>query len=362
MCAPGQRRLQRPPRPQAHPSPPPTRPSPHHTNSAPPTPRGQQTLRHHRGPARHRAPDKSVRPNGRHNDMHHNPTRPQGAVPSPTNTGAVGSRPKQPPETAHLHREPTPSPTESPQPQTPPGASAHGHQPAASQAAATQAHREPRPRHGIPDRPTAGPAYAPPEDPPMQAHAGTPTDTATTRPSDNVRPHAHDPTKGLYPLAPATSSTAAPGDLPATTHAEPASQQHHAPPAGPRYRPQNCHLPVARPRRLDPGPDLARTTVPADAPQSAGPGSGPGPPPVSEGHAREAAQPADDEAALPAPPTEPQHREATVGAEEMRGPPQRTATPTPVGEPSGGADLLAIQHADQPNMAAHGSGEASTAG
>ena len=51
-----------------------------------------------------------------------------------------------------------------------------------------------------------------------------------------------------------------------------------------------------------------------------------------------------------------------MDAEEMRGPPQRTATPTPVGEPSGEADRPAIQHADPPNMATQGSGEASTAG
>ena len=139
-----------------------------------------------------------------------------GAVHSPTNTGAVGTRPEQPLGTAHPHREPTPSPTGSPQPQTPPGASAHGQRPAASQAAATQAHPEPRPHHGTPDRPTAGPAYAPPEDPPTQAHAATPTDTTTALPSDTVRPHTRDPTGGLDPQAPATSGTE---DLPPTTHA-----------------------------------------------------------------------------------------------------------------------------------------------
>ena len=51
-----------------------------------------------------------------------------------------------------------------------------------------------------------------------------------------------------------------------------------------------------------------------------------------------------------------------MGAEEMRGPPQRTATPTPVGEPGGGVDQPAIQHADPTNMAANGNHEASTAG
>ena len=49
-------------------------------------------------------------------------------------------------------------------------------------------------------------------------------------------------------------------------------------------------------------------------------------------------------------------------AEEMRGPPQRTATPTPMKEPGGGADRPAIQHADPPDIAAHGGGEALTAG
>ena len=47
-----------------------------------------------------------------------------------------------------------------------------------------------------------------------------------------------------------------------------------------------------------------------------------------------------------------------MGAEEMRGPPQRTPTPTPMGEPGGGADRPSMQSADPPNIAAHGGGEA----
>ena len=58
---------------------PPTHPPPNHTNNTPPTPGGLQAVRHHLGPAHHRAPDKSVRPNGRRNDNQHNTTRPQGA-------------------------------------------------------------------------------------------------------------------------------------------------------------------------------------------------------------------------------------------------------------------------------------------
>ena len=42
-----------------------------------------------------------------------------GAIPSPTNTGAVGTQPEQPPGIAHPHREPARSPTGSPQPLTP---------------------------------------------------------------------------------------------------------------------------------------------------------------------------------------------------------------------------------------------------
>ena len=51
-----------------------------------------------------------------------------------------------------------------------------------------------------------------------------------------------------------------------------------------------------------------------------------------------------------------------MGAQVMQGPPQRTTKPLPVGEPSAGVDQPTIQHADPPGMAAHGSGEASTAG
>ena len=51
-----------------------------------------------------------------------------------------------------------------------------------------------------------------------------------------------------------------------------------------------------------------------------------------------------------------------MDAEEMGGPPKRTGTPPPAGKPSGGVDQPAIQHADPPGMAAHGSSEAWTAG
>ena len=183
------------------------------------------------------------------------------AVLSAKNTAAVGTRPEQPPGTAHPHREPTPSPTGNPQPQTPPGASAHGHQPAASHAAATQAHPEPRRRHGTAHRPAAGPAYAPPEDPLAQAHAATPTDAATTRPSDIVRPH--DPTVGLDPRGsgnvqhggPAghdTRRTGAPATPRPTNQAEGAARRtvisrSPGPRPGPRTGPGTHHRPGGRP-------------------------------------------------------------------------------------------------------------------
>ena len=329
MYAPEHLRPQRPQRPPAHPA------------QAPPTPvatphqqRAAEAARTTDAPAPSRAgPSQSLRQEHaskraaqRQLPQHHTATGIQGhqaspaesgAEPSPTNTGAVGTQPEQPPGTAHPHREPTPSPTGSSQPQTPPGASAHGHWPAASQAAATQAQLEPRPHHGTPDRPTAGPAYTRPEDPPTQAHAATPTDNTTAWPSDTVRSHTHDPTEGLDPQAPATSGTE---DLPATTQARPVPQQHHTPPTGPKARPAEPLSPGRPAPGPGPGPDPARTTAPAGAPQPAGPGSRPEPPPVSEGHAREAAQPTNDEAEPPALSTQPQRGEPTVGAEEMRGP------------------------------------------
>ena len=62
-----------------HPPPPPPHPPPNNTNNTPPTPGGLQAVWHHLETAHHRAPDKSVRPNGRHNDNQQNTTRPQGA-------------------------------------------------------------------------------------------------------------------------------------------------------------------------------------------------------------------------------------------------------------------------------------------
>ena len=171
---------------------------------------------------------------------------------------------------------------------------------AVSLAAATQAHPEPRPHHGTPDRPAADPVHTPPDGPPTQAHTATPTDTTAARLSGTVHPHTPGPTEGLTPQAPATSGT---GDLPAMTCDGPAPQRRHVPPAGPPARPAEPSSPVCPAPGPSPGPDPARTTAPAGAPQPAGPGSRPEPPPVAEGHTRGALQPTNDEAEMPAPPT-----------------------------------------------------------
>ena len=209
-----------------------------------------------------------------------------GALPGPTNTGAVGAQAGQPPGTAHPHRVPAPSPTGSPQPLTPPVAPAHGPRPAASQAATTQAHPEPRPHHGAPDRPAADPTYTPSDNLPTRTHTATPTDATTARPSDAGHPQTHGPTGGLTPRASATSGTE---DLPATTHGGLVPQQHHAPPTRPPARPAEPSSPGCPAPGPGPGPDPPRNAAPADAPQSADPGGLPEPPPVAGGHARGAA-------------------------------------------------------------------------
>ena len=166
-----------------------------------------------------------------------------------------------------------------------------------------------------------------------------------------MHPHNPGPTEGLIFQAPATSGAE---DLPATTHDGLAPQRHHAPPTRLTGRPAEPPSPGHPAPGPGPGPDPARTAAPAGAPQPAGPGSQPKPPPMAEGHARGATQPTNDEAEPPALPTQPQRGEPTVGAEEMRGPPQQT----PVGEPGGGADRPSLQSADPPNIAGHGGGRA----
>ena len=181
-----------------------------------------------------------------------------GALPGPTNTGAVGTQPGQPPCTAHPHRVPAPSPTGSPQPLTPPVAPANGQRPAASQAATTQAHPEPRPHHGTPDQPAADPTYTQTDKLPTRTHTATPTDATAARPSDAGHPHTHGPTGGLTPQASATSGTE---DLRATTHGGLVPQRHHAPPTGPPARPAEPLSPGCPVPGPGPGPDPPRTAA-----------------------------------------------------------------------------------------------------
>ena len=66
-----------PPRPPARPRPPPTQPSTHHTDRRPRVPHKLRAFPHYRGPARHRAPDKKVHPNGRRNVTSNSTTQSQ---------------------------------------------------------------------------------------------------------------------------------------------------------------------------------------------------------------------------------------------------------------------------------------------
>ena len=175
--------------------------------------------------------------------------------------------------------DPAPSPTVSPapQPQTRPGASTHGRQPAASRAAAIQAHPEPRQRHGTPDRPTEAP---------LRRHVPLPRPTPPAPgPPAPSTPTPTTPLRAQIPRLRRRPARGAQGNLQTTAQAEPASQGHLAPPAGLAVRPTEPSSPGRPAPNLDPGPDRAHTTVLADALRSAGPGSRPGPPPVSEGHA-----------------------------------------------------------------------------
>ena len=106
--------------------------------------------------------------------------------------------------------------------------------------------------------------------------------------------------------------------------------------------------------RHEPQPGSGTHHRPRGRPTTRGPGA--------EGHTRGAPQPTNDEAEPPAPPTQPQREESTVGAEEMQGPRQRTPTSTQMGEPVGGTDRPPMQSADKPQEAAHRSDEALAAG
>ena len=186
----------------------------------------------------------------RHPPQHHAATGIQGhraspawsgAVPSPTNTGAVGTRPEQPPGTAHPHMDPTP------QPQSPPGASTHGHQPAASQAAATQAYPEPvhamahltgrqRAKH------TRHPKTPPRRHVPLPKPTPPPPGPATPcTPTPTTPPRALIPRLRRHP-AQRPPGTCRPRHKP---NRRPSGATPHQP--GRRYGSQNRDLPVAPP-------------------------------------------------------------------------------------------------------------------
>ena len=194
-----------------------------------------------------------------------------GALPGPTNTGAVGTQPGQPPGTAHPHRVPAPSPTGSPQPLTPPVTPAHGPQPTASQAATTQAHPEPRPHHGTPDRPAADQTYTPIDNLPTRTRTATPTDATAARPSDAGHPHRgpNPPGFGNVRHGGPTGHNARRAGAPAAPRptnrtAGTAGRTVISRPPGPRPRPwpgsATHHRPSGRPAARGPGEPTRATT------------------------------------------------------------------------------------------------------
>ena len=271
----------RPPRPLAHPP-----PCPDATVNSPRRPQATDATRTTGVPAPSgagtpqspRQERASKRAAQRHQPQHHAATAlrvhraspaGRGPVPSPKNRAAAGTRPEQP--LSNVHPQTSPGRGRlgypAPQPQTPPDASTRGPQPPARQVAATQAHPERRPHHGPPIWPTEGPTPAPSE--------GPPTETCTATPTDAVRPQAGNPTESTSPQAPATPSTSAPGcHPPAPAQAEPASEQHHDPPAWPAV--QSTETPSsscpARNPGPDPDPDPTRATDPAGTPRANEPG------------------------------------------------------------------------------------------
>ena len=365
MCAPEHRRPQRPQRPPAHPPPPLPRPSPHHTNSASPTPRGLRTLRHHRGLACHRAPDKSVPPNRRHNDTHHSTTRPQGSrdtgrhlpgaepyqaqrvqgrwAPPPNNPLAlhtrIGCRPQAPQEARNpKHHLARPHTVGSQQP-----ARRQQHKPTRSHAHA-MAHLTGRQRAQHTRRPKTPPRRHMPLPRPTPPPPGPPTPCA---PTPTTPPRARTPRLRRH-----HRGTYQPRHTP---NRRPSDTTRHQP--GRRYGPQNRHLPFARPPAWTPAQiwhaPPSRLTPSSPQAREANPGRRPCQKATPERRRnRQTMQPRRPH----------RQRNRNTGAEEMQKPPQQRAPPAPVGEPSGGADQPAIPHAVPPNMAAHGSSEASTAG
>ena len=310
-------------------------------------------------------------------------------MPSPTNTAAAGTRPEQPLSTVHLQTSPGPGfkGDPAPQPQTAPEASTPDRQPAACQAAGTQAHPEPHPHHSPQNWPTEVPTHAPSEGPPTKTCTATPTDATNARPLGTVRPHAHNPSESPSPQGPGTPSTSAPRcHLPAPAQTEPASQQHHDPPAGPAVRP--TETPSGNRPAPTPGPGPrpwfgggTPVAKPASAEGTGGTralaghvGGQPGMTPVPESQTREAVQPTGGAATPPATPAQPQREEPTVDTtEDTGGPPQRKEEPPPAADlparappqaeiPNGGAGQPGNQRASSPDMAAGGSVEAADAG
>ena len=197
-----ERRPRRPPHPPTHPPPPPPHPPPNHTDNTPPTPRGLQAIRHHLGPAHHRAPDKSVRPNGRRNDNQHNTTRPQRA--RDTEHHIPGAEPYPAPRirgrwVPSLGSPPAPHTRTGYRPRAPQGALNREHHPSRLR----MAHgRQPAKRQQ--HRPTRNPART------MANLTGRQRTQRTRRPTTSQHGHTPLPRPTPPPPGPPTPGTATP--------------------------------------------------------------------------------------------------------------------------------------------------------
>ena len=195
-------KTQRPLRPPARPPPPPTQPSPHHTNCRPPTPHRLRAFRHHRGPARHRAPDKNVHPNGRCNETNHSTTQPQQS--GRTGHHLPGGEPCPAPR---IRRQQAPDPSNPSAPYTRKRAKARApettllhnpkHHPTRPHAAASQQPASQR-RHRPTRRPTRTTAH----------QSGRQRAPHTRRPK--ALPHRHVPLPRLTPPVPGPGDPSAP--------------------------------------------------------------------------------------------------------------------------------------------------------
>ena len=365
-----------------------TRPPTHHTGCRPPTPQRLPALRHHRGPARNKAPDENVGATRQHNDTRQSTTRPQ--QPESTRNHLPGGR-ACPAKRMQQPHAPGPSNASAPcahkraQARAPPATRVHNHkrQPTRPHAATGQ-----RPRH----RPSWGPTRTTAHQSNRRQAPQTHRLTALPLQLQDRPPHRHVQPPRPTPPAPGPSdpSPTPPGAPVPRLRRHPAHQPRRTihqprrrpnrhpinarnPPAGPAVRPTEAPSGSPPSPSPDPNPDPTRASVPADAPQANTPGhrlptvvthrkgatpaarpaaaegsgrtrtlaghmgSQPRPAFVPDGPTCEATPTKDDAAARPALPAKPEREEPTVdtgagATEDAERRPQRKDAPVPTAD------------------------------